>query len=224
MITLYPFGEVHTAYQVPVLNEREVRASAGILFLFAIITFMYAFLLGNFFPTKIFVTFFLIDFTIRLFVNYRYSPSIVLARFIVQNQTPEYVGALQKRFAWMIGFFLSLIMFFLLVVLNIVGPINLLVCVTCLPFLLFESAFGICIGCLVHKKIYKNAPELCAGNACEIKEKEEIQKITPLQFIPVILVPLFVFALAPLTSYQKMLWVWERTYKDQVNAYHQNGS
>ncbi|MBP6948761.1 MAG: DUF4395 family protein, partial [Candidatus Pacebacteria bacterium] len=82
MITLFPFGEKHKDYSVRVLNEREVRSSAGVLFVLAFISFMYAFLIGDFFLTKIFVTFFLLDFTIRLFINYRFSPSIVIGRFI----------------------------------------------------------------------------------------------------------------------------------------------
>ncbi len=32
------FGEIVEGYNIPVLNEREVRASAGILFLFKIRT------------------------------------------------------------------------------------------------------------------------------------------------------------------------------------------
>jgi hypothetical protein len=195
MITLYPFGDNVKTYQVPVLNEREVRSSAGILFVLAFISFMNAFLLGDFFLTKLFVTLFLIDFTIRLFINYRYSPSIVIGRIIVQNQTPEYVSAKPKRFAWMIGFFLSLIMFVVLVALNTVGPVNLLICVICLPFLLFESAFGICLGCVFYKKFYPTEIELCAGNVCEIKEKEPIQKIKSTQLISIILVPLIIMSL-----------------------------
>nr|MBP6948626.1 DUF4395 family protein [Candidatus Paceibacterota bacterium] len=75
-------------------------------------------------------------------------------------------------------------------------PINALICFICLPFLLFESAFGICIGCVVYKKIYKNNTiELCAGNVCVTKEKEDIQKINRLQIIPVILIPLSIFIL-----------------------------
>jgi len=33
----------------------------------------------------------------------RFSPWLILGRLIVRNQTPEYVGAAQKKFAWIIG-------------------------------------------------------------------------------------------------------------------------
>jgi hypothetical protein len=126
-------------YDVPVLNEREVRAAAGILFLFAVMTFASAWFVGNFRPTKIFVIAFLIDFTIRLFVNPRYAPSMIAARFAVRGQAPEWVGAPQKRFAWAIGWVLALAMLWLIVINNVIGPINMLVCATCLTLMFFES-------------------------------------------------------------------------------------
>ena len=59
------FGEKIDGYEVRVLNEREVRAAAGILFFFAMITFLNSWLTGNFNPTKFFVVVFLIDFFIN---------------------------------------------------------------------------------------------------------------------------------------------------------------
>ena len=52
--SLFSNGEIVEGYQVAVLNENEVRAAAGILFLFAIISFMNSWLLGEFLYTKIF--------------------------------------------------------------------------------------------------------------------------------------------------------------------------
>ena len=63
------FGEKVEGYGVKVLNEREVRASAGILFFFALIAFLNAWLIGNFEIIKIFVIAFLLDFFIRIFIN-----------------------------------------------------------------------------------------------------------------------------------------------------------
>ena len=68
---LFQFGQELPGYSVPVLNERAVRAGAGILFFFAIVSFMHAWLLGDFQPTRVFVVAFLIDFTLRIFVNPR---------------------------------------------------------------------------------------------------------------------------------------------------------
>lgn len=78
MNILLSFGERLEAYSVPVLNERAVRAAAGLVFLFAIISFMNAWLIGNFQPTRAFVIAFLTDFTIRIFGNPRYAPSLIL--------------------------------------------------------------------------------------------------------------------------------------------------
>jgi hypothetical protein len=46
------FGEKVSGYDVLVFNEREVRAAAGIVFLFAFMAFMNGFLTGNNEPTK----------------------------------------------------------------------------------------------------------------------------------------------------------------------------
>ena len=42
------FGETVEGYNIPVLNEREIRASAGILFLFIFISLMLVLFKGNF--------------------------------------------------------------------------------------------------------------------------------------------------------------------------------
>ncbi|HUI98782.1 MAG TPA: DUF4395 domain-containing protein [Usitatibacter sp.] len=161
------FGEKVDGYEVRVLNERDVRAAAGILFLFALVAFMNSWLEGDFFLTRVFVVAFMIDFTIRVLVNPRYSPSMILARLFVRGQEPEYVGAPQKRFAWSIGLALSAAMFFLLVVRNVVGPINLAICLTCLTLLFFESAFGICLACMVYDRLPGRTATHCPGDVCD---------------------------------------------------------
>lgn len=173
----FQFGEQLPEYGVRVLNEREARAGAGILFLLAIVAFLNAWLLGDFRPTKVFVMGFLVDFFIRIVVNPKYSPSLIVGRFFVRKQQPEYVGAAQKRFAWSIGLILALTVFYLVVVKQTVGPVNLLVCSLCLLLLFFETAFGICIGCAIYNLIYKDKALLCPGSACEAGEKREYRTI-----------------------------------------------
>ena len=164
--SIFQFGEIRPEFQIPVLNERAVRAAAGILFFFAMIAFMNAMLLGNFQPTRVFVVGFLIDFSLRIFINPRFAPSLILGQWLVRHQEPEYVGAPQKRFAWVIGFTLALIMLYLIVIKGVIGPVNMLVCGTCLLLLLFESAFGICIGCKLYERFSPHKVELCPGNVC----------------------------------------------------------
>jgi hypothetical protein len=163
---IFQFGQQIPGYNVPVLNERAVRASAGILFLFAIVSFMKAWLVGDFLMTRVFVIAFLIDFSIRIFINPHYSPSLILGQWFVRKQQPEYVGAPQKRFAWAIGFALAFTMFLLVVINNVMGPINLLVCSLCLLLLFFETAFGICLGCVAYR-LFNHKPQLCPGGVCE---------------------------------------------------------
>ena len=165
---LFEFGQVRSEYAVPVLNERAVRAAAGILFFLALISFMNAWLMGNFQPTRVFVGCFLIEFTIRIFINPRFAPVMIVGEWMVRKQTPEWTGAPQKRFAWGIGFALVLSMLYLVVLKNVVGPINLIVCSLCLLLLFFETAFCICIGCQVYNWFNNDKAQLCPGGVCEI--------------------------------------------------------
>ncbi len=166
--SIFQFGEIRPEYQIPVLNERAVRAAAGILFFVALICFMNAWLTGNFQPTRVFVVGFLVDFIIRIFVNPRFSPTLILGEWMVRKQQPEWTGAPQKRFAWAIGFVLAAIMLYLVVLNNVIGPINLIVCALCLILLFFETAFGICIGCNIYNKFNKEKAQLCPGGVCEM--------------------------------------------------------
>ncbi|MCF7835051.1 DUF4395 domain-containing protein [Candidatus Gracilibacteria bacterium] len=181
------FGEKIKEYDVRVLNEREVRAGAGILFFFAMIAFFQACTLGNLYVIQLFVIAFLIDFIIRVLINPKYSPSLTLGRLFVSSQKPEYVGAPQKRFARAIGLILAIIMFFTVVIQGTIGPVNAIICVICLIFLFFESVFGICIGCYVYNLFNKEKAQLCPGGVCEIVKKEPIQKTNRIQILILIL-------------------------------------
>jgi hypothetical protein len=168
MSAILEFGDTVEGYAVPVLNERAVRAGAGILFFVAIVAFMNAWLMGNFQPTRVFVVAFLIDFAVRIFINPRYAPSLIVGQWMVRRQESEWTGAPQKRFAWAIGFVLALIMLYLVVLNNVIGPINLVVCAICLILLFFETAFGICIGCKIYNLFNREKAQLCPGGVCEV--------------------------------------------------------
>lgn len=178
MTKIIKFGEDVKAYKIPVLNEREIRAAAGILFLFTFTSWMFILFKENFVPIKYVVTLFFIDLLIRVFISPRFSPSLIFGRWIVRNQTPEYVGAPQKKFAWIIGVLLSGVMFVHLVIINASSPIAGIFCMICLAFLFFESAFGICLGCKFYPLFYKNKVQYCPGEVCDLKQKHDIQKIS----------------------------------------------
>jgi len=58
------------------------------------------------------------------------------------------------------------------VVFGIVTPARLLVCILCLILLFLESAFGICLGCIVYKKLNMKLYK-CPGDVCEVPLKRE---------------------------------------------------
>ena len=181
MKSLVQFGEDVAGYSIPVLNEREIRASAGLLFLAVFTSFLFAVLKQNFIPIKYVITVFLADFLVRVLVNPKYAPTLIIGRLIVKNQVPEYVGAKQKKFAWVIGVILASVMFVHLVVVNAYGPISGVVCLICMIFLFFESAFGICLGCKVYPLIYKEKAKFCPGEVCDPKARQDIQRTSLLQ-------------------------------------------
>lgn len=187
------FGETVEGYNIPVLNEREIRASAGILFLFVFMSLLLVLFKQNFLLVKYVITFFLIDFIIRVFINPKFSPTLILGRLIVGRQNPEYVGAAQKKFAWIIGLVLATIMFIFLVLVNAFSPITGIICLICLIFLFFESAFGICLGCLFYGWFYKEKAQYCPGEICDVKAKQDIQKTSKVQILIILGFIAFIF-------------------------------
>lgn len=176
MRKIIQFGEVVEGYDIPVLNEREIRAAAGLLFLMMFISVMNAALVANFVMLKFAVIIFLTDIIIRVFISPRYAPTLILGRLIVRNQSPEYVGAAQKKFAWYIGIVLGALFFTFTVAMNSVSPISGIICFTCLIFLFFEAAFGICLGCMFYPMFFNDKVQYCPGEVCDVNDKQDIQK------------------------------------------------
>jgi hypothetical protein len=190
------FGEEVEGYQIRVLNEREIRASAGIWFLATFAALMAIIYKANFLLIKYVITLFFADFLVRVFISPRYSPTLIIGRMMVSNQVPEYVGARQKKFAWTIGLILSATMFVLMVIVNSFSPVSGIICMLCLLFLYFESVFGICIACKFYKFFYREKVQYCPGEVCEVKSRQEIQKISPAQVLVVIAFIVLVVAAA----------------------------
>jgi len=199
MSKIIQFGETVEGYNIPVLNEREIRAAAGLLFLMMFISVMFVIFTENFLLLKYAVTIFLTDILIRVFINPKFAPTLIIGRLIVRNQVPEYVGAAQKKFAWIVGVVLAVTFFIFTVVVNSYSPITGLVCLTCLVFLFFESAFGICLGCKLYSLFYKEKAQYCPGEVCDVNEKQNIQKTSLSQalivfgFVAYIVLTVFLF-------------------------------
>jgi hypothetical protein len=200
MKKLVKFGEDVEGFNIPVLNEREIRAAAGLLFLGTFLSLMFILFKGNFIPIKYVVILFLSDFLIRVFINPKFSPTLILGRLIVRNQTPEYVGAAQKKFAWIIGVALSAAMFYFFIIVNAYSPITGIICLICLIFLFFESAFGICLGCMFYPLFFKDKVQYCPGEVCDVKQRQDIQKTSVSQFLVVLAFIAFIFMMVILMN------------------------
>jgi len=187
MSEIFNFGENVQGYRVKVINEREVRAGAGILFLFGFISFVNCITTKSLLLTQLFIVMFFLEFIIRVLINPKYAPSLIMGRFMVNNQVPEYVGAAQKRFAWSIGLVLATLLLSLTLIFPSSTPVgeeslhNALIglsCITCLVMLYFESVFGICLGCMLYNKFHDDDTQYCAGHVCEKHQREACQKIS----------------------------------------------
>ena len=179
---LYDYGEKVPGYDVTVMNEREARAAAGILGMMGTIIIFVAIGFNHVIVARVYLSFLFLDFTARV-ISPRYSPSLLIGKFIVRDQAPEYVGGLQKRFAWTIGWFISLPMLYWFVLHWDITFYKVLICVLCITLMFFESAFSICLGCMVYKAIVREDPKHCPGGVCEIRNREPIQMFNPIQKI-----------------------------------------
>lgn len=177
MAKLFQFGERMEEFPVPVLNEREVRAGAGILFFAAFVAFTQAFQMGNFTMMRLVVLAFFADFAIRVLVNPRYAPSLVLGRLVTRGQDPEYVGAPQKRFAWALGLVMATVAITMVYVFNTAGPMLLTLCLVCIALMFMEAAFGICVGCKMYSLFASEKAQMCPGGACSFGGPAPIMKV-----------------------------------------------
>jgi len=171
------FGECIDGKSYKVLDERIMRASAGIMLLLAVIASINGFILRDFEVIPFLVGFLMINFIIGVFINPKYSPTVLLGSLMVYKQSKIPIGAVQKKFAWSLGLLLSTAIFILsLFLLNdpsLFDPVCML-CIICIALLFLETAFGICVGC----KLYYLALKLrmlpkpkerpnCMGDSCE---------------------------------------------------------
>ncbi len=161
-------GEWRDGYSVPVINERAVRAAAGLLFLGGATTVVLAVNSGSSAPLQPFGMLFLIDMAIRLLVSDRWAPSLALGRLIVRGQTPEWVGAPQKGFAWSLGIALAFASCLAMGFLNLPLTVIVALCGVCLTLLFVEASFGICVGCQLQRFFSRTTPQHCPGGVCSV--------------------------------------------------------
>ncbi len=188
MGALFNFGEKVDEYDYKVINEREARSSAGIMFLFGIISLFSFILTKNLFYAEVFTITFILEFLIRIIINPLYAPYMILGSLFVSNQKPEWVEAKPKQFAWILGMILGLIMTYFILY-DIVTPLRISICILCLVLLFTESAFGICLGCMVYNK-FNVKTQNCPGGVCESNwtKPKRLNKFVGILFIIVLFV------------------------------------
>ncbi len=168
-MNIFSFGEKIPGFDYKVINERDARASAGIMLVLGMVSLFNFFSSGSLFWAEIFTITFIIEFFIRVFINPKYAPYMLLGSLLVINQTPDWVEAKPKQFAWVIGAIIGVIMSYF-IIFDIVNPIRLFACLLCLFLFFSEAVLGICWGCLIYKKFNKPL-ENCPGGICEAKTK-----------------------------------------------------
>lgn len=179
--SVFSFGKYVEGKGYRVLDERQMRASSGIMFLLGIIAFINGFVLNEYIVITYISGFLMLNFIIGIFINPKFSPTIFIGYLFVRKQSALPIGAIQKKFAWSLGLALSSVIFvlslFLLDNVTYFEPVCML-CLICLVILFFETAFGICLGCklyflAIRLKLMKPEEETpnCMGDACDIEKK-----------------------------------------------------
>lgn len=159
-------GQWVEGLEVPVVNERAVRASAGILFLGGFSTWLWGAISGDLQPMRVFGTVFAIEMMLRLFVGTGFTPTLLLGTLMTRTQRPEWVNARSKLLAWGVGLGLPLAGCVSLGWLGLPTIVAQLICGICLLLLYLETAFGFCLGCVVAQRFSRRKPDLCAGDTC----------------------------------------------------------
>ena len=178
-MSIIRFGEYIEGKKYKVLDERQVRASSGIMFLLGMIAFVNGFIFKEFEIIPIVSGILLSSFLIAVFINPKFSPTMFVGYLFVRKQSPLPIGAVQKRFAWSLGIVLSAAIFILSLFL-VKDPSYFdrvcELCIICLVLLFLETAFGICVGCKLYHlalkmKLLRKPIEKpnCMGDACEVE-------------------------------------------------------
>lgn len=181
-----------------VVNERAVRASAGLMFTVGFAAFLHTLHTHNIHVAITVVAILFVDFFLKVVFGPKYSFFSQAGNLLVYKQPKEYVGALQKRFAWGIGLVFSLVVLLLMlskiqsgehakmmldmgqVAAHSIPPLSHLglpffLCAVCLVFMWMESVLGFCVGCYMYAYLKKNNyitstdnDPVCKDNVCEI--------------------------------------------------------
>lgn len=158
-----------------VFDENMVRAAAGLTMALGAVAFAYAYLAKVYAPIQVVTVLFFAEFGLRLLGGLRLSPLGLVAQWLVRRQSPHWVSARPKRFAWALGLVMSLAM---AVITNagIRGALPLTICLLCLTLMWLEAVLGLCLGCEIHGALVRRgwaakdeAFEICSSGACAVE-------------------------------------------------------
>ena len=178
------------ALQAAVFNEREVRASAGLLMMFGFVAFFHALLDQDYLLLKIAAAYFLFEFLIRITAGIHRTPSGYIGHLMTRRYPPEWVSAKPKRFAWSMG---AAISFAMVIITNagITGYLPRTLCLICITLMWLESVLGFCVGCEIYRQLVKRgvasndpAYEICAGGVCAIPTVSDVTASGPAVTVP----------------------------------------
>ncbi|WP_341892310.1 DUF4395 domain-containing protein [Variovorax sp. YR752] len=157
-----------------VFNEQQVRAAAGITLALAAFAFVQAWLAQRYAPIKWVTAFFFIEFVLRSVAGLRGSPVGWLAARLVARQSPLWVSAAPKRFAWTLGVVMSGAMT-AITQWDVRGAVPLTICVICMTLMWLETALGVCLGCEIYRVAVRrglvkvdDAFEVCTHGSCSL--------------------------------------------------------
>lgn len=158
-----------------VVNEREVRAVAGFMFALGLTTLLVSVLTQKLALAQVVIPLFLLEFALKVFLGPTFSVLAPLVRPLISHMKPEWVGAIQKRFAWTLGMLFAATVYLLLFGLGMRGITPFVLCSICLLLMWLESAAGICMGCELYARLIKkgymtknsDGPK-CSGDSCEL--------------------------------------------------------
>ena len=156
-----------SGFDFPVVNERAVRASAGLLLLFGITSWFQLLYTGDISLMRAFSLIFTAELGIRVLLGVRWAPFMIAGSLLTRKQSAEWTELRPKETAWVIGMlYSSIVCFGLAWIPGLTLAALLAACGVCLVLLFFESAIGFCLGCWIHSRFTKTPPQLCASGSC----------------------------------------------------------
>lgn len=165
-----------------VFEEGQVRAAAGLTLALGSVAFAYAYFAQIYAPIQIVTTLFFFEFLIRVTVGIGFSPMGLIAYRMTRRQTPQWVSAQPKRFAWTMGLVMSLAM---MIITNsgIRGPLPLTICLICLTLMWLEAVLGLCLGCEIHRQLVRRGWmqadrnfEICTNGSCTVQSQPQFAR------------------------------------------------